>query len=71
MKATIEFDLTEEQELFNDACNGHKYKYVLDKLDQEMRSILKYGEKTQEVYDEIQKLRDILYELMHDQNIGL
>lgn len=71
MKATIEFDLIEEIESFEDACNGHKYKYILEKLDYRLKSILKHGERSQEVFDELEKLRDFLYDLVNEQNVTI
>lgn len=71
MKATIEFDLEQEREHFEMACNGHKYRFVLHEMDQELRAVLKYGERSQEVYDEVERLRDFLRELINNENIPL
>lgn len=71
MKATLEFNLPEERKDFEMACNGYKYRFVLHELDQEIRSILKYGERSQDVYDELIRLRGFLHELINDENLDL
>lgn len=58
MKATLEFDLSEEKETYLNALNADSYKRVLQEFDQHLRNLSKY-------YDhetvEIQTLRDHLH----------
>ncbi len=43
MKATIEFNLPEEQEEFEDATNGWKWGHAMWQLDQFLRTKVKYA----------------------------
>ncbi len=43
MKATLEFDLPEENDEFKDANDGWKYRMVIEKLDSNLRTVAKYG----------------------------
>ena len=43
MKVTIEFNLPEQQEKYEDFMNGSKWKYVVREMDEYMREILKWN----------------------------
>jgi hypothetical protein len=43
MKATLEYDLPDEQEEFEKAVNGGKYAYIIWELDQFLRANTKYA----------------------------
>jgi hypothetical protein len=62
MKATLVFDLPEEEEDFNLAVKAIHYKIVLDDVDNHLRGKLKYSELTQEVYDALSEVRSFLLE---------
>jgi len=69
MKGKLEFNLPEEQEEFEIACNASKYNLVLFQFDQELRSKIKYqnlNEKEQDIY---QKVREMLWSCLD--NAGL
>lgn len=71
MKAILEFDLTEEREDFEQACNGHKYYGVLWEFDQHLRAKIKYDEKlSEEVHDTYQTIREKLREFMSDSDLS-
>ena len=61
MKAILEFNLPEEQVEFNLAVNGNKWSFVAWKIDQELRSKIKYSESITEeqrdIYQEVRNLR--------------
>jgi hypothetical protein len=59
MKATIEFNLPEDQEDFNYATNGFNYYHALWEMDQWLRSEYKYNGK-EEMYEVREKLREII-----------
>jgi hypothetical protein len=44
MKAILEFDLPEEQQQFDEAANGTKWRGVVEELDRRLRQVVKYGE---------------------------
>ena len=61
MKATLEFNLPEDQDDFNYANNGFKYYMALVEMDQWLRSEYKYNGK-EEMYEVREKLREIIFE---------
>ena len=66
MKATLTFDLREDQHTFDCAINGVKYFDVVDDIRNHLRSLEKYQDLTQEQYDLVGKLREWLHnELLH------
>jgi len=83
MKVTIEFNLPEQQEKYEDFMNGAKWKYIVRELDEHMRRAIKYNDgkitsthldfTTQEVKDihTLQEVRDMLVEYMEQENLRL
>lgn len=70
MKATLEFNLPEEQVEFNLAVNGNKWSFVAWKIDQELRSKIKYSESiTEEQRDIYQEVRNLINEYMIEQSL--
>jgi len=43
MKAILQFTLPEEQEEFEAAQDGWKYRRIITDMDEHLRSIVKYG----------------------------
>lgn len=68
MEGILKFNLTEEQEEFDNAVNGWKWKDVVWEIDSYLRNKIKYGEKDIEIYEE---LRNKLLELREDHNLTL
>lgn len=70
MKATLKFNLPEEQVEFNLAVNGNKWSFVVWKIDQELRSKIKYSESiTDEQKDIYQEVRNLINEYMIEQGL--
>ena len=61
MKATLEFNLPEDQDDFNYANNGFKYYLSLVEMDEWLRSEYKYNDR-EELYEVREKLREIILE---------
>ena len=59
MKATLEFNLPEDNEDFNHATNGFNYYMALMEMDQWLRSEYKYN-GNEEMYEVRNKLREII-----------
>lgn len=59
MKATLEFNLPEDNEDFNYATNGLNYYMALVEMDQWLRSEYKYYGK-EDMYEVRQKLNEII-----------
>jgi len=71
MKATLEFNLPDEQEEFDLCLKARNYFCVLWDLDQELRKKVKYEnipEKEKEIY---QAVRDCLWNIMNENDITL
>lgn len=70
MKAILEFNLPEEQVEFDLAVNGNKWSFVAWKIDQELRSKIKYSESiTEEQRDIYQGVRNLINEYMIEQGL--
>jgi len=61
MKATLAFDLTDDQHLFDCAINGKKYYDILDEIRQHLRSLEKYQDITEEQYNLVGKIREWMH----------
>ena len=61
MKATLEYNLPEDQDDFNYANNGFKYYMALVEMDEWLRTEYKYNGK-EEMYEVREKLREIIFE---------
>jgi hypothetical protein len=72
MKATLEFNLPDDQQDFDLATNGLKFWSVLWELDQSLRSKTKYAPDSlpQDKYDAYQEIREELRELMSNNNVS-
>jgi hypothetical protein len=72
-KATIEYNLPEEQDEFETANNASKYYSVLWELDQYLRNFVKYpSDKEDPIFtDTMAKVRDELWRLMREHNLDL
>lgn len=71
MKATLEFNLPEEQERHYDAINGSQFKYCLQELEEQLRVWIKYGHTFENVEDALAGARKHLHDLIYDNNLSL
>jgi hypothetical protein len=71
MKAILEFNLLEEQQEHYDAINGSAFKYCLQELDEELRGWLKYGHEFKSAEDALERVRDHLHQIIHDNDVIL
>jgi hypothetical protein len=72
MKAILEFNLPEEQPEFDNAVNGAKWSLVAWKLDQWLRSQIKYSpdDMSQEAYEAFEECRDKLHEIKNEYSLS-
>ena len=61
MKATLEYNLPEDQDDFNYAINGFNYYMALVQIDEWLRTEYKYNGK-EDMYEVREKLREIIFE---------
>jgi hypothetical protein len=71
MKATLEFNLPEEQAEHYCAIKGADMLNVLWELKSELRSMLKYGDLPEQQYEIVEKIQDFLISSLNDNEINL
>lgn len=71
MKATLTFNLPEENQEYLNALQGAQLKSILWDVDQWLRAKMKYEELSDGQYDAFKETRDHLRRLLNDENIDL
>ena len=71
MKATLEFNLPEDEVEYYCANKGTAMLNVLWELKQELRSLRKYSELKENQYDIVEKIEDFLFRSLNDNEINL
>jgi hypothetical protein len=71
MKATIEFNLPDDQYEYELANKGGAMYHVLWELKAELRSMLKYGELPDQQYEIVKKIQDFLMNSLDDNEINM
>ena len=69
MKATIEFNLPEEEEQFNAANKGMDWALLTWDMDNILRDKLKYGKLLPNTRAELEEIRDTLNEMLVDKGL--
>ena len=71
MKATIEFNLPDEQDSFEDMVNVNKWISAMFQLDQFLRSQTKYAPETmsEDTYNAFEEARTQLHNLMNENGL--
>jgi len=71
MKATLEFNLPEDQAEHYCAIKGADMLNVLWELKTELRSMLKYGELPDKQYEIVEKIQGYLIQSLNDNDVNL
>lgn len=71
MKATLEFNLPDDQHEFDLAVQGSKMYVALWDISQDLRKLWKYEELSEEEWKMVEKIRDKFYEILSDHQISL
>jgi hypothetical protein len=73
MKATLEFDLSEEAWAFSNACRGSDWRAIVEELDNMLRGKIKdgSGSKTASIKVVLQDIRDELYDIVNCRGLRL
>jgi hypothetical protein len=69
MNAVLKFDLPEENENFQAALNGHKYKSAIWDFDQLLRSEMKYKDLPNYTYTAYKFCREELRKILLEDNL--
>ena len=70
MEVILKFDSSEEREA-REALSGSRARSVIWELDNEMRTVVKHGEQSEEVKTEVERIRKMLHDLCDDYGINL
>lgn len=71
MKATLEFNLPEDDAEFYCATKGTAMLNVLWELQQELRKLYKYEELNEDEYKIVERMRNFLNDSLNDHEINL
>jgi len=71
MKATLEFNLPDDQAEHYCAIKGADMLNVLWELKAELRAMLKYGELPDQQYEIVEKIQDFLMSSLDDNDVNL
>lgn len=69
MKATLEFQLPEEQHEHQDALQGSTWKWALDDLVSYLRNETKHVDHTIEEYETLHKVREKVTEILKERGL--
>ena len=64
MKVTIEFEENEDEQKIETLLRAFKYRQSLEDIYEYIRNRMKYTDISAESYDELDKLRDFLHEVI-------
>ena len=71
MKATLEFNLPEDQQEHYDAINGGTYKHCLIEIDHQLRSWAKYGHQFKDADEAVEAAHNFLWQCIRDNDLVL
>ncbi len=71
MKATIEYNLPEDQFEFDCASKSLKMHFALSEIKEELRAIWKYEDLKDNEFELIERVREKFFEILLDNEINL
>ena len=71
MKATLEFNMPEDQVEFDFAVQGSKMYSALWDISQELRTLWKYEELSDEEWKMVERIRNKFHEILDENQIKL
>jgi hypothetical protein len=71
MKATIEFNLPDEDAEFYCATKGTAMLNALWEINTELRTLWKYEELTDEQFKMVERIRDSFHSILQDNDVNL
>lgn len=71
MKATLEFNLPEDDAEFYCATKGTAMLNALWEIQQELRKLWKYEELTDEQFKMVERIRDSFHAILQDNDVNL
>jgi len=71
MKATIEFNLPEDQHEFDLVVNASAMYNALWEIKDELRNLWKYHELNEDEFNMIERIRESFHAILQDNNVNL
>jgi hypothetical protein len=71
MKAKLEFNLPEDQSLFDAACKATDLRSAVSDFDNELRNWIKHGHDFKNADDALEKVRESLYVYLNSYGINI
>ena len=71
MKATIEYNLPEDQFEFDNAVKSMKMWHALNEIKDELRRIYKYEDLKENDFEMVERIREKFFEILQENEINL
>ena len=71
MKATIEYNLPEDQFEFDNAVKSMKMWHALNEIKDELRRIYKYEDLKENEFEMVERIREKFFEILQENEINL
>jgi nitroimidazol reductase NimA-like FMN-containing flavoprotein (pyridoxamine 5'-phosphate oxidase superfamily) len=71
MKATIEYNLPDDQFEFDNAVKSNKMWHALTEIKDELRRIWKYEDLKENQYEMVERIREKFFEILQENEINL
>jgi hypothetical protein len=71
MKATIEYNLPDDQFEFDNAVKSNKMWHALTEIKDELRRIWKYEELKENQFEMVERIREKFFEILQENEINL
>jgi len=71
MKATLEFNLPEDDEALTDARRGSDWRWAVDDLFNYLRSEIKHADHTAEEYNILEEVREKMSSILEERDLRL
>ena len=71
MKATIEYNLPDDQFEFDNAVKSNKMWHALTEIKDELRRIWKYEDLKENEFEMVERIREKFFEILQENEINL
>ena len=71
MKATIEYNLPDDQFEFDNAVKSNKMWHALTEIKDELRRIYKYEDLKENEFEMVERIREKFFEILQENEINL
>jgi nitroimidazol reductase NimA-like FMN-containing flavoprotein (pyridoxamine 5'-phosphate oxidase superfamily) len=71
MKATLKYNLPDDQFEFDNAVKSNKMWHALTEIKDELRTIWKYEELKENQFEMVERIREKFFEILQENEINL